>query len=351
MSQNLNRKGPGLVIGIPTLGRPVPLDWALAFKGMNPPINYNVNFNLVFGQQVAEARNVIAKAAIEADARYLFFLGDDVVPPAHCLRQLIFRMEQDETIGMVGGVYSTKCDPSAPLVFQGNGQGSYWDWKIGEFFKCTGLGMDCNLIKVDLLKELSKNTEKTLFKTVDGDNFLDGINKAEMWTEDLYFCQRVLEETSYSIYCDGSIICDHWDVYANKKYRIPANSLPMRIKAVRHQYKALLIGHDIPHHFIDENFDVTTVGASDMEGDWDYRCQFNNLPFEMDEFDLVVRGIGNSEELIKGWYEEWIRVLKPSGRLIIRVDDIFNEKRLADAIIAIVPEGKKEICITFDPIK
>ena len=38
--------GPGILIAIPTLGRPVNLDWALAFKALNPPINYNINFSI-----------------------------------------------------------------------------------------------------------------------------------------------------------------------------------------------------------------------------------------------------------------------------------------------------------------
>ena len=46
MKQKLH-SGPGLVVGLPTLGRPVTLDWALAFKSLNPPINFNSLFQIL----------------------------------------------------------------------------------------------------------------------------------------------------------------------------------------------------------------------------------------------------------------------------------------------------------------
>src|ERR1700723_883800 len=100
--------GPGLLIAIPTLGRPVPLEWAMAFKGLSPPINFNVNYSIIHGKPVAEARNEFAQQAIDIGAKYLFFLGDDVVVPAHTLKQLLFRMENTPNINVVGGVYCSK---------------------------------------------------------------------------------------------------------------------------------------------------------------------------------------------------------------------------------------------------
>ena len=53
--------GPTLMIAIPTLGRPVPLQWALNFKSMSPPINFNCDFNIVMGKEIGYARNALAK--------------------------------------------------------------------------------------------------------------------------------------------------------------------------------------------------------------------------------------------------------------------------------------------------
>ena len=248
-----NSLGPGIVIGIPTLGRPVSLDWALAFKALNPPINFNVNFVLIKNSQVADARNAIAKQAIEVKAKYLFFLGDDTIVPTHALRQLLYRMENRQ-VDVVGGIYCAKCDPPAPLVFMDNGTGSYWDWKLGEFFQCSGLGADCLLLRTDIFTRLSE----PWFKTIDTDQYIDGINKAEQWTEDLYFFNKLNEELGIRPWADASVICDHVDVYSGKTYQLPKDSLPLRQKLVLKDKRCLILGP--PLELNDESYDITVAG-------------------------------------------------------------------------------------------
>jgi hypothetical protein len=319
--KTLNHAGPGLLIAIPTLGRPVPLDWAMAFKGLSPPINFNVNYGVIYGRQVADARNAFAEQAITSGCKYLFFLGDDVVVPAHTLKQLLFRMENTPSLLVVGGVYCSKCEPSAPLVFKGDGVGSYWDWKLGEFFPVTGLGMDCTLIKTEVFNKLSK----PWFKTVDEDQHLDGINSAEMWTEDLYFLKKLREELGDDlVYCDASVICDHWDVYNNKKYSLPKDSLPMRQKVVTKDKKALILGPSID--LVDESYDVTRCG---QDNGADYRLIFNNLPFEKDQFDWVI-----VTQPILGYnrldFEEWLRVTK--GKISVCFSEVLDPINLGKFI-------------------
>lgn len=272
--------GPTLMIAIPTLGRPVPLQWALNFKSMNPPINYNCDFNIVMGREIGWARNALAKAAVERGCKYIFFLGDDVVAPPHALRQLIYRMENHPNVDVVGGVYCAKAEPAAPLVFNGNGAGSYWDWKIGEFFSCTGLGMDCTLIRTSVFAKLAE----PWFLTVDNDSFADGKPAAESWTEDLYFCKKVTDAGG-QIFCDAAIICEHHDVYAKKAWVLPADSLPMRQKGVTKDKRCLMLGAALA--LSDESFDVTRC-TEDFDHTADYRVGYTCLPFEENQFDFVV---------------------------------------------------------------
>lgn len=313
--------GPGLLIGIPTLGRPIPLEWALMYKGLNPPINYSVNVMVPWGKAIADARNEVCEKALAEGHKYVFFLGDDVLPPFATLKQLIFRMEQNPKIGVVGGVYCSKCDPPAPLVFRGNGVGSYWDWKAGEFFEVTGLGMDCTMIRTEILKELPR----PWFKTVDEDNFKDAINEAEQWTEDLYFCKQVIEQTDYKIFCDSEILCRHADVYGNKMYSLPADSLPMRKFVGEKTKRAIDIGCgpvDRKDQF--PEYDLVRVDIRD-ECNPDYRCDIRQLPFESESFDMVfsshvLEHLGRNEYL--NVLKEWLRLLKKDGELFLILPNI-----------------------------
>lgn len=278
-----HNSGPGVVIGLPTLGRPVSLEWAMAFKSFAPPVNFNCVYQIVKGQPIDVARNAMCRYAIDNGAKYIFFVGDDVIIPGYALRQLIFRMEQDPTVGVVGGVYCAKCDPPAPLVFRGNGFGSYWDWKIGEYFEVTGLGMDCTLIRVDILKDLPE----PWFKTVESDQYLDGINQAESWTEDLWFFNELHQKTNWRVMCDSYVMCDHVDVYTDKVYRLPADSLPLRQLAVPAEKAKCLVLGSADISMIEDLKDYTVVRASEQEG-FDYRVSYMALPFGPDQFDKVL---------------------------------------------------------------
>lgn len=309
----------GLLIGIPTLGRLLPLQWALAYKSLNCPINYNANTMVLYGHPVDEARNKIAEQAIELKSKFLFFLGDDVVPPPHTLKQLIFRLEQNPEIGVVGGVYCSKSEPSAPLVFRGNGSGSYWDWKVGEFFEVTGMGMDCTLIRTNVFQKLSK----PWFKTIENDGFLDGINHSDSWTEDIYFLKRVVEETEYKVYCDGGIICDHYD--GNRAFNLPPTSLPMRRLKVDKLKRAIDIGSG-PINRAEQfpEYELVRVDIRE-ECNPDYRCDVRILPFANEEFDLVFSSHvleHFSREETKSILTEWLRILKSGGEFIITVPNL-----------------------------
>ena len=297
--------GPTLMIGIPTLGRPVPFEWALNFKSMSPPINYNVDFNIVHGKEIGYARNALAKAAMVRGCKYLFFLGDDVVAPPHTLRQLIYRMENMPDVDVVGGVYCAKADPPAPLVFIENGAGSYWDWKIGEFFECSGLGMDCTLIRTAIFTRL----EEPYFLTVEEDGFIDAKNKVESWTEDLYFLKKV-RDVGGRIFCDASIICTHHDVYSGKSYSLPKDSLPMRQKGATKDKKCLMLGPEIPLN--DDSYCVVRCSQeSDQKAD--YRVSYDNLPFETAEFDFVV--VSDLVLDLERHLKEWKRVSKIGSKI------------------------------------
>ena len=323
----------GVLIAIPTIGRPLVMEWALALKSMNPPINFNAQTMVIHGREVGDARNEFAQAAINKGAKYLFFLGDDVEPPPFALTQLIFRMEHDPTLGVVGGIYCSKSDSKPnPLVFRGNGSGSYWKWKLGEYFEVTGLGMDCTLIRTDILKEM----EGPWFKTIRRDQFLDAINNAEHWTEDLFFLKRVYEESSWKIYADASVICRHWNPGPPKQfYTLPPDSYPMQGKDIKKGSKKIIdLGcGEVTNAELLEEGDVTRVDLRDSVNP-DYRCDLRNLPFDNGAFDLavnchVLEHFGRDE--VSSVLDEWLRILKPGGELRTIVPNIkWASKRILE---------------------
>lgn len=324
----------GLFLGVPTLGRPVPIQWAFSYASLRPPINYNVRTGVIWGKKVADARNELAKQAIEHNCRYLFFLGDDVTGPGHGLRHLIYRMEHDDKLGVVGGIYCSKSEPPSPLVFRGNGAGCFWDWKLGEYFEVTGIGMDFTLIRVELLKEL----EPPWFETVATDKYLDGESDCETWTEDLWFCKRVLENTDYHIYADSIVMCNHWNhVSGNvwQQFGLPASSKPMCQEEISGK-QILDLGCGPVHYDFGSEGQVTRCDARE-DCNPDYRIDVSQLPFADNSYDVVfsshvLEHFGRLE--VNEVIQEWLRVLKPDGEFRIIVPNIkWAAQKIQDNIV------------------
>ena len=332
----LGKPETGLTIGIPTLGRPVSLEWATAFKGLNPPMNFKSIIAQIYGAHVADSRNALVRSAIENKSKYLFFLSDDVIVPPHTLRQLIFRMEHDDNLGVVGGVYCSKTEPPFPLVFNGNGLGSYWDWKVGDYFSVTGLGMDCTLIRVECLEELTLPEGKgdlvlnyKWFETIDEDQFLDGINKADQWTEDLRFLDR-LKDTKWKIMCDSMVMCIHYNIHTGEQFSLPAGSKPTLLIPINNSEgennKVILdLGcGSFTVEALQKEGKVIRVDARKEVGP-DYCCDLRQLPFDNNFADIVY-----SSHVLEHFtrlecpeiLEEFLRVLKPGGELRIVVPNI-----------------------------
>lgn len=317
----------GLVVAVPHTNRALPPAFAWSLANLHPPMNYNTRFFSNLGKDgravtgpVDHLRNFFMKKAIEENAKYLFFLDEDVTVPPHTLRQLVWRMEQNPKIAAIGAIYCCKDANPAPLVFRGNGAGSYWDWKVGELFEVSGIGMGATLCRVDAFRSVGD----PWFTTVDDDSKVrQGIPSMEIWTEDLFACKK-LREAGWEIWADGSLLCSHWDLSTLHPVTLPGDSLPMR----RFQFesdsaKVLQIGMDGV---------IETEGgpASVVSCDWresmmpNYRCDLSQLPFDSEVFDFAVADgtlayfpLAKAPALLA----EWWRVVKPGGTLRVSVKD------------------------------
>jgi hypothetical protein len=188
------------------------------------------------------------------------------------------------------------------------------------------MGLDCTLIRVSMLVEMGKDW----FKTVKDDSYLDGLNSAESWTEDLYFYNRVLTETKYKIYCDASIIAEHWDVATRTAYKLPPDSLPMRQKVITKDKKALIIGKPVEIAEKDQ-FDVVYFNQTETA---DYRGA-GLVPFDSNNFDwVIVTEPGLSLDIV-----EPLRVCKSGGKVTAMYSILANTEYIANILHGTIING------------
>lgn len=310
----------GLQVGIPLSGRPVVPQWAFSYARMSPPMCYNMHSCHTWKAPIAEARNYFAEQALAVNARYLFMIDEDVVAPSETLQKLIYRAETNPDLMVVGGIYCHKSPPPMPMVFRGLGAGPYLDWKVGEFFEVDAIAMGCTLIRTEVFKHLPK----PWFKTVDGNHYLDGIQKAEVWTEDMYMCDLV-RKAGFKIYAEGSLLCEHWDYQTMTATTLPLDSPPMRraTTKVKGQKKIVDLGCGEAKYETDEG-DVLTVDIRD-EVKPDYRADLHDLPFANAEFDIcysshVLEHFPRAD--VDKTLDEWVRILKPEGEMRLILPNI-----------------------------
>lgn len=217
--QPTHNKVKGIAIGIASSGRYCPVEWGIALATQVYPVNTNLAWINVVGKDVDAARNTVVDEALKKKIKYIWFIDDDTVPPIDAASKLMYLLDNNgpEVGGKVmvaGGVYCVKQNPPSPLVLMGPGKGPYWKWKIGDTFKCWGLGTGCMMINVEVFKYL----KKPYFKTTSEEGFSE--------TDDLYFCQKV-HDAGFDVMAHGGILCRHWDMQNSLIYTLPSGSYPM----------------------------------------------------------------------------------------------------------------------------
>jgi|PlaIllAssembly_1097288.scaffolds.fasta_scaffold28824_3 glycosyltransferase involved in cell wall biosynthesis len=153
-----------LLIGVPMTGL-VRAEWMLARYGQVIPCNWSQSEVIQWIDQlgpinfmVADARNLIACAAVEAEFEWLLFIDHDVILPPGFFIRVNERMIKKK-IPVWSGLYFTKSLPSEPLIYRNNGGGYYPDWNLGDEVWVTGIPMGCTVIHVSILKAMYDEAE------------------------------------------------------------------------------------------------------------------------------------------------------------------------------------------------
>src|SRR5262245_19868260 len=96
MPQNPDQIGARVIRGIPTTDDArISWAWIDGYKGMSMPLGSSLGDVRVLNKPIADARNELCAAAIQQNAKYLFFMSDDVIPPSDCLISMLDKIDRE----------------------------------------------------------------------------------------------------------------------------------------------------------------------------------------------------------------------------------------------------------------
>lgn len=165
------------------------------------PIIYGVSCSSL----IYDARNALAKTAIDAGADRVLWLDSDMIFQPDIVQRLSADMDEGREI--VSALYFTRKNPVSPVVYSKTGYSGeedgklipyaekYIDYPKDKVFECAGFGFGACMVSTDLMKHVYD---------VYGAPFAPSAG----FGEDLTFCRR-LEELGIKMYCDSRIKCGH----------------------------------------------------------------------------------------------------------------------------------------------
>ncbi len=342
-----------ILIGFPTLGK---ISHHLLDSVMSQtwPAMTRFSWMTVAGLSTEDARNQLAWVARQNRSRYLLFWDDDVVAPRFCVHHLFTLMEMNPDISILSGVYATKSHPPAPLIYKEWGEGSYWGWEIGEMFQVKMGAMGMSMVRVadlDKIKGIEdypaiiNGGAETVQRYFHTGTKVEGEGGIVSWTEDVPFAKSV-EKAGLKWYVDASMhtICKHYDMGSDTLFTLSArDNRVSKPDPMKEKYKVCNLGCGVARHSGSKEASpegyVVRVDLNEAANP-DFRCDVRCLPTEWKEsFDEVkanhvlehIRWEETDETL-----EEWIRILKPGGRLILGLPDLKSaaEKILKDGAMS-----------------
>ena len=145
------------------------------------------------GSLVYEARNKLAKQAIEMGAEWTMWFDSDMIFQPDTMVRLL-----KHGAPFVSGAYFRRCPPYHLVAFKDcDTENRKWsDLPLPtETVSCEGVGFGCVLVKTEVLLSVAAEY-KTWFEPMNG------------FGEDLSFCWRA-RQCGYDILLDPSITCGH----------------------------------------------------------------------------------------------------------------------------------------------
>lgn len=308
---------PRVLLGVPTLEEhPLSWQWMDYYQALDFGLGAASARFRVCGQKVDDARNAIVEEALRTNSTYVMFLGDDVLAPPNAFH-LLHRHHAD----MVTGVYWTKGYPTYPYLWNGLMEGPFLDWKMGEYLPVDWAGCDCLLVHTDVFKAIEPPWFCCDYATDEGQRPM------ALATEDLYFYTKA-RKAGFKLMVDTAVQCNHQERSTGVQFGLTSD-MPQAQP-------------DAPHPSSDPHITVADLGSglatiwfganatiTRFDGDAsvrpDVRCDLRAIPRPDDSFDVV-----NASHVLEHFApfeapalaREWLRILKPGGKLRIEVPNI-----------------------------
>ena len=162
-------------------------------------------FTQITNTLIYNARNMIAKGAIQAGFDRVLWIDADMVVPGDMLIRLSEDMDQGREF--VTGLYFTRQEPIKPCLHKelhwkvkddgwiDTGATCYWDYPRNQVFEIACCGFGCVMTSVPLLKRMCEKYGTPFYP-------LMGMG------EDTTFCFRATENGE-KLYCDSRVKCGH----------------------------------------------------------------------------------------------------------------------------------------------
>jgi hypothetical protein len=224
---------PKFAIAVPHSGRPVPCDWHLQMQRLQIPTNTGHVELFRKGLPQDVALNEMTEEALNLGAEYILTIDDDTQPPPSVILDLIRVLEtSDDSVMACGGIYTTKTNPPEPIVYMEHGQGSFWNWKMGDVFQCWGVGNGCLMIRTKLFQMMPRPWYKSLNTPDELKEFadlfpqvLETTPRSASISPDIFFFTR-LRQMGFKVMAHGGVLPIHWDVKTNTPYWLPKGTPP-----------------------------------------------------------------------------------------------------------------------------
>lgn len=149
-----------LMVATPATGL-VRIEWVQGRYGQTIPTNWSMVQMLqitnggmyTLNYQVADAQNVICRAALEGEFEWLLLVEHDTILP-HDAFVMFNEYMRSKKVPVVSGLYYTRSFPSEPLLYRGRGTSYYEGWKVGDKVWVDGVPTGCLLIHCGILRAM-----------------------------------------------------------------------------------------------------------------------------------------------------------------------------------------------------